>query len=100
MRQKRLKPTRDDARYQGGVFVWYPFHPQYNKHKLVVVRRFDCHCVDYLELSGPDGRQAIPVWMVEQDRCREMTCGLVPAANLAALIELLHWMNHHPVVED
>jgi hypothetical protein len=57
-----------------------------------VVRRFGCRNVEYLDLCGPDWRQAVPAWMVDRDRCAQMTCGLQPAADLAALLELARWL--------
>jgi len=57
----------------------------------LVVRKFGCHDVAYVELLGQQ-RQAVPAWMLDQDRCGQMTCGLQPAADLAALLELADWL--------
>jgi hypothetical protein len=91
-----LQPTRNDARYQGKVSVCYLFHPLFHQHDFSVVRRIGCRDVEYLDLRGPDVRQAVPSWMVDADLCDRMTCGLQPAADLAALLELVRWLEEHP----
>jgi hypothetical protein len=88
----RLKPTGNDARYQGKVSVWYPFHPLYGIHDLLVARNFGCRDVEYVELVAPKGRQAVPSWMLDQERCAQMTCGFQPAVDLAALLDLADWL--------
>ena len=87
----RRQPTRDDARYPGKVSVWYPYHPLYGVHDLSVVREFGCWDVQYVELAAQK-RQAIPAWMLDQERCAQMTCGLQPTVDLAALLELANWL--------
>ena len=94
-----LKPTRHDARYQGKVSVWYPFHPFFRKHDFCVMRKFGCRDVEYLDLRCPDVRQAVPSWMVDADLCGQMTCGLRPAANLPTLLELVRWLKEHPTAD-
>jgi hypothetical protein len=90
-RRVRLKPTRDDARYQGEVSVWYPYHPLYGARNLSLLREYGCGDVHYVELSARD-RQAVPAWMLDQERCAQMTCGLQPAVDLATLVELADWL--------
>jgi len=87
----RLKATRNDARYPGKISVWYPYHPFYGIHDLSVVREFGCGDVKYVELAARE-RQAVPAWMLDQDRCAQMTYGLQPAADLAVLLELTDWL--------
>ena len=91
-----LKPTRNDARYQGKVSVWYPFHPFFGKHDFSVMRRFGCRDVEYLDLRCPEVRQAVPSWMVDADLCGQMTCGLQPTTDLPTLLELVRWLEEHP----
>ena len=88
----RLQPTRNDARYQGNVSVWYPFHPLFGKQDLSVMRRFGRGDVEYVELHTRDLRQMVPAWMLDQDRCAQMTCGLQPAVELDSLLELARWL--------
>jgi hypothetical protein len=88
---RRLKPPRNDARYPGKVSVWYPYHPLYGIQDLSVVRHFGCHDVRYVELAAQK-RQAVPAWMLDQERCALMTYGLQPATDLAALLELADWL--------
>jgi len=87
----RLKPTRNDARYPGKVSVWYPYHHLFGVGDLSVVRQFGFRNVKYVELAAQK-RQAVPAWMLDQDRCAEMTYGLQPAADMAALLELADWL--------
>ena len=47
--------------------------------------------VQYVELAAQK-RQAVPAWMLDQERCAQMTCGLQPAVDLAALLELADWL--------
>ena len=37
--------------------------------------------------------------MVDADLCGQMTCGLQPAADLAALLELVRWLEEHPTAD-
>jgi hypothetical protein len=92
-REERLKAAWNDARYQGNVSVWYPFHPLYRSPNLSVRRRFGCHDVEYVELAShrPE-RQAVPAWMLDEERCGQMTIGLEPTADLAALLRLADWL--------
>jgi hypothetical protein len=47
--------------------------------------------VQYVELAAQK-RQAVPAWMLDQERCAQMTCGLQPTVDLAALLELADWL--------
>jgi hypothetical protein len=96
---RTLKPTRNDARYQGKVSVWYPFHPFFNKHDFSVMRRFGCRNTEYLDLQAPGIRQAVPSWMVDADLCGQMTCGLQPAVDLSTLLELVRWLETHSAAD-
>ena len=91
-REARLKPARDDARYQGKVAVWYPYHPLFGKQNLSVLRRSGSAEVEYWEIESGKERQFVPAWMLDADRCTQMTCGLQPAVDLASLIELAEWL--------
>jgi hypothetical protein len=51
------------------------------------VREFGCHDEQYVELTAQK-RQAVPAWMLDQERCAQMTCGLRPTVDLDALLEL------------
>ena len=76
--------------------VWYPFHPLFRRYDFSVVRRVGCRDVEYLDLRCPEVRQAVPSWMVDADLCRQMTCGLQPAADLSTLLELVRWLDEDP----
>ncbi len=89
--KNRLKATANDARYRGKVSVWYPFHPLYRTPDLSVVRKFGCYDVEYVQLAAPE-RQAVPAWMLDQERCAQMTIGLQPAVDMAALLRLAEWL--------
>ena len=89
----RLKAAGNDARYQGNVRVWYPFHPLYHSPNLSVRRRFGCHDVEYVELASPRlGRLAVPAWMLDEQRCAQMTIGREPTVDLSALLRLADWL--------
>jgi hypothetical protein len=81
----------NDARYPGKVSVWYVFHPLYRAPDLSVVRKFGCHEVEYVQLGAPE-RQAVPAWMLDEERCAQMTIGLQPTVDLAALLRLADWL--------
>lgn len=94
-----LRPTRNDARYQGKIAVCYPFHPLFDRGDFSVVRRVGCRDVEYLDLRSPEVRQAVPSWMVDANLCRQMTCGLQPTADLSTLLELVRWLEEHPTAD-
>jgi hypothetical protein len=89
---RRLKPSHDDARYQGEVRVFYPCHPLFGKQNLSSVRRLGVAEVDYLEIKSANGRQCVPAWMLDADCCAQMTCGLQPAVDLPALLKLADFL--------
>jgi hypothetical protein len=91
VRGVRLKPTRDDARYQGKVSVWYPYHPLYGFHNLSILRESGYRDVHYVELAARE-RLVVPSWVLDQERCEQMTFGLQPAVDLATLVELADWL--------
>jgi len=92
LRHLRLKPAHDDARYPGKVSVWYPCHPLFGKQNLSIRRRVGSAEAEYLEIQSADGRQGVPAWMLDADRCAQMTCGLQPAVDLLSLMELADWL--------
>jgi hypothetical protein len=47
--------------------------------------------VHYVELAARE-RQAVPAWMLDQERCAQMTYGLQPAVDVATLVELADWL--------
>jgi hypothetical protein len=55
------------------------------------VREFGCRDVQYVELAAQK-RQAVPAWMLDPERCAQMTWGLQPVADLTALLELADWL--------
>ena len=91
--RRGLKPIPDDARYQGKVHVYYPCHPLFRKPNLSIRRRLGMAGVEYLEIQSADGRQCVPAWMVDADRCARMTCGLHPAVDFPSLMELVDLLN-------
>jgi len=93
----RVKPTRNDARYQGKISVCYPLHPFFGKHDFSVMRRFGCRGIEYLDLCDSKIRRVVPSWMVDADLCAQMTCGLQPAADLPTLLEVVRWIEQHPI---
>jgi hypothetical protein len=48
--------------------------------------------VQYVELAAQQ-RQAVPVWMLDEERCAQMTFGLLPAVDLDTLLELADWLH-------
>jgi hypothetical protein len=63
------------------------------------MRKFGCRDVEYLDLHCAEVRQAVPSWMVDADLCSQMTCGLQPATDLPALLELVGWLKEHPIAD-
>jgi len=61
--------------------------------------KYGCRGVEYLDLRCPEVRQAVPVWMVDADLCSQMTWGLQPAVDLPALLELVRWLEVHPLAD-
>jgi hypothetical protein len=47
--------------------------------------------VQYVELAAQQ-RQVVPAWMLDEDRCAQMTCGFLPAVDLETLLELADWL--------
>ena len=91
--ESRLQPTWNDARYRGNVWVRYPFHPLYQAPNLSVCRKFGCHNVGPVELAvALRQRQAVPAWMLDEERCAQVTIGLEPTVDLAALLSLTDWL--------
>ena len=86
------EPTQNDAGYQGTVSIHYPFHPLFGQGDLPVVRRTGSGSVEYVEVRCGSDRQALPVWMTDAQRCAQMTCGLFPACDYAALLQLAQWL--------
>jgi hypothetical protein len=63
-----------------------------SKQDLSVLRKFGAGDAEYLELHGSEVRQVVPAWMLDPDRCAQMTCGLQPTADLASLLDLIDWL--------
>ena len=61
------------------------------------MRRAGCRDVEYLDLCCAEVRRAVPVWMVDADLCRQMTCSLQPAVDLSTLLELVGWLDEDRV---
>lgn len=55
------------------------------------MRVFGSGGVEYAELAAQK-RQVVPGWMLDQARCAQMTLGLQPACDLAALLTLAGWL--------
>jgi len=89
----QLKPTHDDARYQGEIRFFYPCHPLFGKPNLSILRRIGSAEAEYLEIRSAEGRQFVPAWMLDADRCAGMSCGLQPAVDLSSLMELVDLLN-------
>jgi hypothetical protein len=46
-----------------------------------------------VELAAPQSqRLGVPAWMLDEERCAQMTIGLEPAVDLAALVRLADWL--------
>ena len=79
---------RNDARYPRFVTVHYPLHPFYCRGLLTVRQRCGVGDVEQLYVDYEQTRQAIPMWMTDEDGCARMTIGLDPCCSLKALSEL------------
>ena len=47
--------------------------------------------MQYVELAAQQ-RQVVPAWMLDEERCAEMTYGLLPTVDLDTLLELANWL--------
>jgi hypothetical protein len=83
-----LKATHNDARYPGNASIQYPLHPCYGQD-LLIARRFGAGTVQQFELQAADRRVLVPVWMLDLDRCRQMTRGDEPRCSLTSLLQLV-----------
>jgi hypothetical protein len=81
-------PARNDARYRSSVRVHYSLHPFFTRGELAVTRRYGVGNVEHVEVQVEEGPQAVPVWMVDQEQCCQMTMGLDPQCSLASLLQL------------
>jgi hypothetical protein len=80
--------TRNDARYPRFVTVHYPLHPFYRSGSLTVRQRCGVGDVEQLYVDCGQTRQAIPLWMTDEEDCARMTIGFDPCCSLKALLEL------------
>ena len=55
------------------------------------MRKFGCSDVQYVELAALQ-QQAVPAWMLDEERCGQMTCGFLPTVDLDTLLELADWL--------
>ena len=85
----RFYPTRNDARYPSEVIVHYPLHPLFGRGKLPVCRRRGIGNVEHVEVQADDVRQAIPLWMTDEQLCSRLTIGIEACCSLTAFLELL-----------
>jgi hypothetical protein len=80
--------SQNDARYPGSLTVYYPLHPFHGGGELPVVRRYGNGRVEQVEVETSRRRQVLPLWMTNQDRCRQLSVGVDPRCSLPALWEL------------
>ena len=80
--------TRNDARYPRFVTVHYPLHPFYRGGSLTVRQRCGVGDVEQLYVDCEQTRQAIPLWMTDEEGCARMTIGLDPCCSLKRCLEL------------
>jgi hypothetical protein len=83
-----LYATRNDARYPRFVTVQYPLHPFYGRGSLSVRQRCGVGDVEQVYVDSEQTRQAIPLWMTDEEGCARMTIGFDPCCSLKALLEL------------
>lgn len=57
------------------------------------MRRVGSGDTQYVEIHSSLGRQFVPAWMLDADRCAQLTCGPLPSADLASLIDLTNWLH-------
>ena len=69
--------------------VHYPLHPFYGQTDLPVYRRYGIGDVEHVEVELDGQRQAIPVWMIDEQQCARITMGIDPYCSLAPLSKLL-----------
>jgi hypothetical protein len=68
--------------------VHYPLHPFFGRGELTVRRRHGIGNVEHVEVQTADVRQAVPVWMTDEQLCRRLTIGFDPFCSLTALLQL------------
>ena len=81
-------PTRNDARYPASVTVYYPLHPFYRRGPLAVRQRCGAGNVQQVQVDIDQVRQAVPLWMTDEDGCARMTIGFETLCSLASMLEL------------
>jgi hypothetical protein len=68
--------------------VHYPLHPFYRSGPLTVRQRCGVGDVEQLYVDFEQTRQAVPLWMTNEEGCARMTIGFDPSCSLKALLEL------------
>jgi len=86
--RRTLKASQNDARYPAKVTVFYPLHPFYGGGEFPVVRRYGTGRVEQVEVKTARRRQVLPLWMTDQDHCRQFSVGADPRCSVPALWEL------------
>ena len=80
--------THKDARYSKAVTVFYSFHPFCSRGALVVCRRRGIGNVQHVEVQVDDVRQAVPLWMTDEQFCNQLTIGQTPYCSSVSLLQL------------
>ena len=73
-----------DARYQGIVKVYYPFHGLLGK-KGKIVRKVRYGRTAFLDIDVDGTRHTVPEWMTDVLHCQSLTRGDEPFCSWAAL---------------
>ncbi len=88
-RPGRFCATRNDARYPRFVTVHYLLHPFYGRGELPVRQRCGVGDVEQIQVEVDQQRQAVPIWMTDEEDCARMTIGFEPLCSLTSLLDLL-----------
>ena len=89
LRTGRFYATRNDARYPRFVTVHYPLHPFYGRGELPVRQRCGVGDVEQIQVEVDQQRQAVPIWMTDEEGCARMTISFEPLCSLTSLLDLL-----------
>lgn len=80
-----------DAHKVGFIEVYYPFHPYFGQTlKVIRVDR------DQVHVKAPDGKsvRALPLWMTEEEVCRQIKMSPHPYCSCRALRRLRELLEH------
>ena len=80
---------RNDARYPRFVTVHYPLHPFYGRGELRIRQRCGVGDVEQIQVEVDQQRQAVPIWMTDEEGCARMTISFEPLCSLTSLLDLL-----------